>query len=199
MLEIRIHGRGGQGAVVASQIIAEAAFRQGLHVQAFPSFGSERRGAPVAAFVRLDREPIRVRTEIAAPDGLVVLDESLITQGLVDVTAGLAPGGWIVINSARDPESFAELGDFVIATVPASRIAADHRLGSRTSPIVNTAIVGALTAVTDGVRLDDLDDAIRQSVPIKPDENVAAARAAADAVRVVRPVAATASTTEEDR
>ena len=98
MIEIRIHGRGGQGAVVASQIIAEAAFREGMHVQAFPSFGSERRGAPVAAFVRLDREPVLIRTEIYEPDGLIVLDQSLITQKLVDVTQGVKEGAWVLIQ-----------------------------------------------------------------------------------------------------
>jgi 2-oxoacid:acceptor oxidoreductase gamma subunit (pyruvate/2-ketoisovalerate family) len=183
MIEIRIHGRGGQGAVVASQIFAEAAFRGGLHVQAFPSFGSERRGAPVAAFVRLDREPVRVRTEIYEPDGLVILDHSLVTQQLVDVTRGLKQGGWIVINAPTGPEEFAGLGAFAIATVNASRVASEHRLGSRTSPIVNTAILGAVAEVTGLVTLAQLAAAIRGSVPVKAAENVAAAEAAAREVR----------------
>ncbi len=187
MIEIRIHGRGGQGAVIASQILAEAGFLQGLHVQAFPSFGSERRGAPVAAFVRLGEEPILVRTEIYEPDGLVVLDESLITLGLVDVTHGLRPGGWILINSAHGPEAFADLGEFRIATVPASKIAVEHHLGSLTAPIVNTAICGAVAAFTGIVGLDSLAEAIRRHVPIKPEENVAAAMEAAKAVRELQP------------
>ncbi len=183
MIEIRIHGRGGQGAVIASQILAEAAFREGRHVQAFPSFGSERRGAPVAAFVRIDGRPIQVRTEIYHPDGLVVLDESLISQKLVDVTQGLKPGAWILINSSHGPEAFAELGDFRIATVDASHIAVKHHLGSITAPIVNTAICGAVAAVTGLFSLDNLADAIRAHVPIKPEENVQAALEAAEAVR----------------
>jgi len=187
MVEIRIHGRGGQGAVVASQIIAEAAFREGLHVQAFPSFGSERRGAPVAAFVRLDRDPVLVRSEIYRPDGLIVLDQNLILQKLVDVTRGLKEDGWVLVNSPSDPERFAELGSYRLATVPASRIAAEHGLGSLTSPIVNTAIVGAFAALTGLVGLENLAEAIRSTVPVKPEENVRAALAAAESVRVLEP------------
>lgn len=183
MIEIRIHGRGGQGAVIASQILAEAAFREGKHVQAFPSFGSERRGAPVAAFVRIDDQPILVRTEIYHPDGLVVLDESLISQKLVDVTHGLKTGAWILINAPHGPETYAELGDYRIATVDASQIAVKYHLGSITAPIVNTAICGAVAAVTGLFSLDNLADAIRAHVPIKPEENVKAALEAAGAVR----------------
>ncbi|NOZ77963.1 MAG: pyruvate ferredoxin oxidoreductase [Acidobacteria bacterium] len=182
MIEIRIHGRGGQGAVIASQIIAEAAFREGLHVQAFPSFGSERRGAPVAAFVRLDDEPVLVRTEIYDPDGLIVLDQSLILQKLVDVTQGLKDGAWILINTPHRPEEFAHLGPYTIATVDASHIALQHRLGSLTAPIVNTSILGAFATLTGLVSLDNLGEAIAATVPIKPEANIAAAREAAAAV-----------------
>lgn len=185
MIEIRIHGRGGQGAVIASQIIAEAAFREDLHVQAFPSFGSERRGAPVAAFVRLDRDPVLIRTEIYRPDGLIVLDQSLILQQLVDVTQGLKEGAWILINSPHEPVEFAHLGPFTIATVDAAKIAIEHRLGSRTAPIVNTAILGAFATLTGLVSLGNLGAAIGATVPIKPEANVAAANEAAKAVRIL--------------
>jgi len=97
MIEIRIHGRGGQGAVIASEVLAMAAFREGKHVTSFPAFGVERRGAPVAAFTRIDDRPIRLKCEIYAPDHVVVLDPSLLQ--VVDVTAGLKPGGWILVNS----------------------------------------------------------------------------------------------------
>ncbi len=185
MIEIRIHGRGGQGAVIASQIIAEAAFREGLHVQAFPSFGSERRGAPVAAFVRLDHEPVLVRTEIYEPDGLIVLDQSLILQKLVDVTQGLKDGAWILINTPHGPEEFTHLGPYTIATVDASRIALEHRLGSLTAPIVNTSILGAFATLTGLISLDNLGEAIAATVPIKPEANIAAAREAAAAVKTL--------------
>lgn len=190
MIEIRIHGRGGQGAVIASEILAEAAFREGMHVQAFPSFGSERRGAPVAAFVRLDEEPIRVRTEIYEPDGLIVLDQSLILHKLVDVTQGLKEGGWILINSSHPPESFTDLGPYRVATVDAAHIAVRHHLGSVTAPIVNTAILGAFSTFTGLVGLDSIAEAIGATVPVKPEANVAAAREAAEAVVVpdVEPV-----------
>jgi len=190
MIEIRIHGRGGQGAVIASQILAEAAFREGLHVQAFPSFGSERRGAPVAAFVRLDREPVLVRTEIYEPDGLIVLDQSLILQKLVDVTQGLKVGGWILVNSPHPPEDFAHLGPYRLATVDAAHIAVEHRLGSITAPIVNTAILGAFSAFTGLVGLEAIAEAIGATVPVKPESNVDAARAAAQAVSVLEPAPA---------
>jgi 2-oxoacid:acceptor oxidoreductase gamma subunit (pyruvate/2-ketoisovalerate family) len=189
MIEIRIHGRGGQGAVVASQILAEAAFRDGLSVQAFPSFGSERRGAPVTAFVRLDRTVILVRTEVYRPNGLIVLDQSLITQKLVDVTAGLRADGWILINSPQPPESFDTLAAYTVGTVDATRIAVEHELGTRTSPIVNTAILGAAAALTGLVSVANLAAAIRANVPVKPDANVAAAEAAAVALRILEPAA----------
>jgi len=188
MIEIRIHGRGGQGAVIASQILAEAAFREGQHVQAFPSFGSERRGAPVAAFVRIDDEPILVRTEIYHPDGLVVLDESLISQKLVDVTHGLKDGGWILVNSQHGPENYGNLGQYRIGTVDASRIAIEHHLGSITAPIVNTAICGAVATMAGLFSGENLAEAIREHVPIKPEENVAAALKAAAAVRMLAEV-----------
>jgi len=184
MRELRIHGRGGQGAVIASEILAEAAFLEGLFVQAFPSFGSERRGAPVAAFVRLDEKPIFVRHEIYEPDGVVVLDESLVTLGLANVTQGLKKRGFVLLNSPKDPEAFESLGPYTLATVDASRIAVAHRLGSLTAPIVNTAILGALVALTGWVKLEHLEEAIRQHVPVKPEENVAAARDAYEAVKI---------------
>lgn len=185
MRELRIHGRGGQGAVIASEILAEAAFLAGHYVQAFPSFGSERRGAPVAAFFRMDDKPILVRTEVYQPDGVVVLDESLVSLGLANVTQGLKEGGFVLLNSGKEPEEFAHLGPFTVACVDASRIAVEHRLGSLTAPIVNTAILGALAALTGWVSLEHLEEAIRHHVPVKPEENVAAARMAFDRVSIM--------------
>jgi len=182
MREFRIHGRGGQGVVVASEILAEAALHEGLYVQAFPSFGAERRGAPVAAFVRLDEKPIYIRHEIYEPEGVIVLDESLVTLKLVDVTMGVKPGGFVLINSAQDPGQFGELSHLVVATVDASRIAVENKLGSMTSPIVNTAIVGAFARFTGLLSLQNIERAIRTKVPFKHDENVRAAMQAAEAL-----------------
>lgn len=183
MIEIRFHGRGGQGAVVASELLALALFQEGYFVQAFPAFGVERRGAPVTAFLRFDSAPIRLRCQIYQPDMIVILDPSLLLG--VEVTTGLKPQGWILINSDRAPESFESLirGGWQVATVDATGIAVLHRLGSRTNPIVNTAILGALARVTGWVSLGSVQEAIAEKVPIRPQENQAAARAAYEQVQ----------------
>jgi 2-oxoacid:acceptor oxidoreductase gamma subunit (pyruvate/2-ketoisovalerate family) len=185
MPELRIHGRGGQGAVIASKVLASALFLEGRHVQSFPSFGVERRGAPVTAFLRWSDQPILLRCEITEPDVLVVLDPSLV--GATDVAAGLAPGGAVLINSPRAPESYSDLAArFRVATVDASAVARRHGLGSRTQPIVNTAILGAFAGFLGVVSLDAVCRAIAGEVPIRAEENVAAAREAAAALRTAR-------------
>ena len=118
MIEIRIHGRGGQGAVVASKVMASAFFKQGKWVQAFPSFGAERRGAPVAAYTRVDDREITLRCSVRNPNHLIVLDENLTRNP--DITQGLKEGGWIVINSEKDPKEFRLSHQFHVATVDAS-------------------------------------------------------------------------------
>ena len=183
MRELRIHGRGGQGAVIASKLLAVALFREGNDVQAFPAFGVERRGAPVTAFLRFDDRPIRLRCEITEPDDLVVLDPTLVEA--VDVSGGLKPGGTILINSERAPDDYPSLSArFRIATVDASGIAVRHGLGTRSQPIVNTAIVGAASAVFGWFGMPAVETAIEEEVPAKLEANVAAAREAAGAVRV---------------
>ncbi len=182
MRELRIHGRGGQGAVIASKLLASALFHEGRWVQSFPAFGVERRGAPVTAFLRIDEAPIRLRCEVTEPDDLIVLDPTLIQA--VDVTAGLKPGGTILINADGPPEDYPRLLErFRVATVAAGQIAARHKLGSRTQPIVNTAILGAFAAFSGLVALESVCDAIREDVPMHADANVAAAREASGAVR----------------
>ena len=182
MIEVRFHGRGGQGAVVASEILASALFKEGKYVQAFPAFGVERRGAPVTAFLRIDEQPIRLRCQIETPDHIVILDPTLIA--VVDVTQGLRPGGWILISSDRGPEAFRTLRDRGgrIAVVDACEIAVKHHLGSRTNPIVNTAILGAFARVTELVSLEAITEAIAEGVPLRPEENIAAAREAYERV-----------------
>lgn len=182
MRELRIHGRGGQGAVVASKLLADALFRTGYSVQSFPAFGVERRGAPVTAFLRLSHEPILVRCEITEPDDLIVLDPTLVEA--VDVTTGLREGGSILINSRRAPSEYDALRErFRAATVDASAIALGHGLGTRSQPIVNTAILGAFAVVSGLVELDVVCEVIREEAPVHPEENVAAALEAAEAVR----------------
>ncbi len=183
MRELRIHGRGGQGAVIASKLLAVALFREGHEVQSFPAFGVERRGAPVTAFLRFDDRPLRLRCEITEPDDLIVLDPTLVEA--IDVTGGLKPGGTILINSERAPEDYPELvARFRVATVDASEIAARHGLGTRAQPIVNTAIVGAASSVFGWFGLEAVEAAIAEEVPAKLAENVEAAKDAARTVRV---------------
>lgn len=173
MIEIRIHGRGGQGAVVASQILARAAFLSGHHVQVFPQFGVERRGAPVVAFARISDRPIRLRTHVYNPDHIVVLDAALID--CVDVTTGLAKSGRIVVNFPGKPEELALSSRFAVDTVDATAIASGYGIGTTTSPIVNTAMVGALARATELVPLDKVLQAIRETVGSAADANCAAA------------------------
>lgn len=181
MRELRIHGRGGQGAVIASKLLAEAFFREGYSVQSFPAFGVERRGAPVTAFLRVSQHPILLRCEITDPDDLIVMDPTLVDA--VDVTGGLKTGGSILINSRHAPERYRELGgSYRIGTVNAGEIAARHGLGTKAQPIVNTAILGAFAEFTGMLPLKTVCQAIRSAVPNKADENVAAAREAARAV-----------------
>ena len=174
MLEIRFHGRGGQGAVIASKVLAVALFAEGQYVQTFPAFGVERRGAPVMAFVRIDDEYIDLRCEIYNPDHVIVLDPSLLD--VVDVTSGLKQGGTILINSDKPPEHFKKYDKFKVATIDASSIAVEHKLGTRQHPIVNTAILGAFARQTGMVKLDSVIKAIADEIPIKTEANSQAAR-----------------------
>jgi 2-oxoacid:acceptor oxidoreductase gamma subunit (pyruvate/2-ketoisovalerate family) len=183
MRELRIHGRGGQGAVIASKVLAVALFREGRWVQSFPAFGVERRGAPVTAFLRMADEPIRLRCEITAPDDLIVLDPTLVEA--IDVTAGLKEGGGILINTDRPPSSYPELAArYRVATVDAGRIATERGIGSRSQPIVNTAILGAFATWSGLVSLDHVCAAIEEEVPSRTEDNRAAAREAAECVVV---------------
>jgi len=178
MRELRIHGRGGQGAVVASRVLAAALFREGKSVQSFPVFGVERRGAPVTAFLRVADGPILLRCEITEPDDCVILDPTLMKA--TDVTRGLKPGGSILINSDRPREAYAELAaSFRVSLVDASGIARRFGLGSSTQPIVNTAILGAFATASGLVRLESVCDSIAEAVRIKTDQNIEAAREAA--------------------
>jgi pyruvate ferredoxin oxidoreductase gamma subunit len=184
MLQIRIHGRGGQGVVTAAEMLSIAAFAQGRHAQAFPSFGSERTGAPVVAFCRIDDREIRLREPILAPDVLIVQDPTLLHQ--VDVFQGLQPDGYVLINSKR---SFDALGVGEIAqrfrrermlTVPATEIALKH-LGR---PLPNAVLLGGFAALAGLVTLDAVAHAIRAKFSGKVAEgNVAAATEAYQIVR----------------
>ena len=150
MLEIRWHGRGGQGAVTSVEMLALAAIGEGKFAQGFPSFGPERRGAPVTAFTRIDDKRIKVRSAIYTPDVVVVLDASLVT--LVNVTEGLNPDGTLIVNTTKSPDELKKELAFpgTVATVDASKIAWEE-LGV---PITNTTMLGALIKVLKVVALE---------------------------------------------
>jgi 2-oxoacid:acceptor oxidoreductase gamma subunit (pyruvate/2-ketoisovalerate family) len=181
MIAIRFHGRGGQGAVIASKLLASAFFKEGWQVQAFPSFGAERTGAPVTAFLRADRRPITLRYQIYEPDHVVVLDPVLLDT--VDVTAGLRAGGWVIANSPRVPQTLNVSEHFNVATCDATAIALAHGLGTRTMPIVNTAMAGAFAAATGLVSLASVLASVPDLVPIGVGANQQATQDASAAVR----------------
>ena len=162
MIQIRIHGRGGQGVVTAAEMLSVAAFLEGRHAQAFPSFGSERTGAPVVAFCRIDDKEIRLREPIMQPDALIIQDATLLHQ--VDVFSGLKKDGYILINTTRSFEALG-LGEFSrdfrperLLTVPASELAKKH-VGR---PVPNVPLLGAFAALGGLISLDAVQAAIRQ-------------------------------------
>ena len=175
MFQVRIHGRGGQGVVTAAEMLSIAAFLEGHYSQAFPSFGSERMGAPVMAFCRIDDKEIRLREPVMAPDALIIQDTTLLHQ--VNLFEGLVPHGYVLINSTR---SLADLGlsDFLrqypiehAITVPASELARQY-VGR---PLPNAALLGGFAAMTGLIDVASVKTAISEKFPAK----IAAANAAA--------------------
>jgi pyruvate ferredoxin oxidoreductase gamma subunit len=179
MFEVRIHGRGGQGVVTAAEMLSLAAFIEGRHAQAFPSFGSERMGAPVVSFCRIDDHEIRLREPVMEPDAVIIQDPTLLHQ--VDVFGGCKRDAFILINTAK---SFDELGlgDFLkdfhherLLTVPAGDLAREHTGRA----VANAALLGGFAALTESVSLDAVAGAIRERFAGAIAEgNVAAAKAA---------------------
>jgi len=182
-MEVRFHGRGGQGVVIASEVLAKAAFRMGFEVSSFPFFGVERRGAPVTAFARIDSKPIRNKSSIYEPDFVVVLDSSLLKG--VDVLEGLKTGGTVLINYPDDGKLPELPASYKYFTLDANAIAASHGIGSKVTPIVNTAIMGGFARICDWVSLDAMLETIKAVAPVKKEENVAAAKEAYDRTREV--------------
>ena len=184
MFEIRIHGRGGQGVVTAAELLSVAAFAEERHSQAFPSFGSERTGAPVVSFCRIDERPIRTREPIAAPDALIVIDPTLLHQ--VDVFGGLKADGWVLINTSKSfrelriEELFERFDRRRFQTVPGTELAREQ-LGK---PLPNAALLGGFAALTGAVALGSVASAIRERFAgLLGEQNVAAAEQAFAVVR----------------
>jgi len=183
MLQIRFHGRGGQGVVTAAEMLAVAAFLEGEHAQAFPSFGSERMGAPVVSFCRIDDREIRLREPILEPDALIVQDPTLFKA--MDVFQGLKSDGYLLVNTNK---TLAELGlGAIVAKLPAGHAravpASELALKHVNRPLPNAALLGAFAAMTGIVHLKSVNAAIRETFPGKVGEaNVAAATAAYEAL-----------------
>ncbi len=183
MFQVRIHGRGGQGVVTAAELLSVAAFGDGHYAQAFPSFGSERTGAPVMAFCRIDAQRIRTREPIVAPDALIVQDATLVHQ--VDLFSGLRPGGYLLVNSSRslDDLGLADLvashGHARLLTVPATELALEHT----GRPVPNAVLLGGFAALTGMVSID----AVVRAIAARFSEKVASGNAAAarEAYRIV--------------
>jgi len=176
MFQIRIHGRGGQGVVSGAEMLSVAAFLEGRHAQAFPSFGSERMGAPVMAFCRIDDKEIRLREPVLAPDALIIQDQTLLHQ--VDLFSGLPVRGYVLLNSVKTPDELG-LGGFSrgvqqyrMCTLPASELAMKHV--GRAVP--NAALLGGFAAITGVIKLASVVAAIREKFPPAiAEKNVAAA------------------------
>ena len=187
MLQVRIHGRGGQGVVSGAEMLSVAAFYEGRYAQAFPSFGSERMGAPVMAFCRIDDKEIRLREPVMHPDALIVQDPTLLHQ--VELFKGLKRSGYILITPTRSFEDLG-LGDFVrdfnphnLLTVSATELALKHV--GRAVP--NVPLLGGFAAITGVIRLDSVVAAVREKFPhVLAEKNVAAAAEAYEIVRKAR-------------
>ncbi|RPI28169.1 MAG: FAD-binding protein, partial [Acidobacteria bacterium] len=178
MTEIVIFGRGGQGGVTLAKLIAMTYFLQDQFVQAFGVYAAERSGAPLRAFVRIDSKEIICRNQIYEPDHVIVLERTLIDER---ITTGLKPGGWVVLNTPRPPEEFAELfRGYRIASVDANAVAIENNLGTRTTPIVNTTMLGAAARVF-GERFSTVEAALSELRFLGP--NLSAAKHAYESVR----------------
>jgi len=161
IIEVRWHGRGGQGTVTAASILAEAAFFQGYQgVISMPAFGAERRGAPVSASTRFSNQPIRVYSQIETPDAIVVLDETLLKYP--KVTEGLKANGWFIVNSPLKPEELTINGNFNVATANCTSICRELGVMSAGLIVVNTAILGSFAKATELITMTSIQKALRK-------------------------------------
>ena len=183
MIEMTLYGRGGQGGVTLAKLVATAYFLRGKDAQAFGVYAAERSGAPIQAYIRIDDVEITNHNQIREPDHVIVVDPTLVEA--IDITEGLKDGGVIIINSEKEAASFKFPARFKVATVNATGIAVKHKLGTMASPIVNTAIVGAVIKILGLTRLDSLLQAIKEGIPTKPEDNMAAAEEAYGAAQRV--------------
>jgi pyruvate ferredoxin oxidoreductase gamma subunit len=175
MLQIRIEGRGGQGAQLAGQIMATAFFREGKYIQSFATYGGARRGTPVSSFLRVDSLPITLHCDIEKPDAILCFDSSLLNETLL---RGATPQTKIMVNSTKNPDDFKHLGNYAITTVNAVNISSAHNLGR----IVNSALMGAFAALIGTPDIDNFLEVVREMSPVKIEENVASCREGYDLI-----------------
>jgi 2-oxoacid:acceptor oxidoreductase gamma subunit (pyruvate/2-ketoisovalerate family) len=178
MVEIKFSGRGGQGVVIASQILAKVYFLMGMYPQCYSLFGGERRGAPVASFLRVDSERIFLKCEIRRPDQMIFMAHDLVDAREVEST--LKPDGLVLINDSLAPQDFSSLRKFRLAMVDALAVAEEMGLGNT----VNTAMLGAYCRATHAISMTSLEEAIRDTVPAKVSANIDAARRAYEVTRL---------------
>ena len=178
MIEIKFKGRGGQGAVVASEILGRAFFLEGKYPQCFSLFGGERRGAPVVGFLRVDEQPILLKCQIYHPDQMIIFDFSLIDE--MEILQELKPNGLILINSHQGIDFFGKLRRFRIGLIDAGPIARSLGLGAT----FNTAMLGAYVRLTNLITMKTLTETVKAMAPGKKEENVQAVREAYNQVKI---------------
>jgi 2-oxoacid:acceptor oxidoreductase gamma subunit (pyruvate/2-ketoisovalerate family) len=179
MVEIKFSGRGGQGVVIASQILAKVYFLMGMYPQCYSLFGGERRGAPVASFLRVDDKKIFLKCEIRRPDQMIFMAQDLVNEGEVEST--LKPNGLVLINNSLTTHEFPSLRKFRLALVDALSVSEEMGLGNT----INTAMLGAYCKASDAISMTSLEEAIKETVPAKVPANIAAARRAYEVTRLL--------------
>ena len=178
MIEIKFRGRGGQGAVVASEILGRGFFVEGKYPQCFSLFGGERRGTPVVGFLRVDEQPILLKCQIYHPDQMIIFDFSIVNE--TEILKELKPNGSLLINTHQGIDSFKNLRKFRVGLIDAGAIVRGLGLGG----MFNTAMLGAYVRLTDLVSLKTLTETVMDMVPAKKEENVEAVRAAYDQAKI---------------
>ena len=178
MIEIRLQGRGGQGVVVASEILARACFEEGMYPQCYSLFGGERRGAPVAAFVRISDSKIYLKCDIDHPNHLILFDKTLFSEK--EILEQVVPGGFLLFNMDESYQSDA-FKDYTVGTINALEISKKNGLGA----VVNTAVLGAYIRLTQIISLDRLLKVIKETVPAAIDQNVSAAKEAYEKLSII--------------
>ena len=184
LIEICLHGRGGQGSVTAANLLVAAALKDGNKgVQAFPFFGAERRGAPVKAFARISDEEVHLRSEVYSPNIVIILDESIME--IVDVLKGLKKDGRILINTTKNPDDFDFSKKYNVATVDATGVAIKNDILVGGIPVVNTPILGAVPKILDRITLKSIQDTVKNKWKGElADKNVKATQDAYDSVEM---------------